>query len=52
MTKLNSHKGFTFVEMMVALVINVILLAALLGALANYINRYNQTIANDTRKQQ
>ena len=52
MTKMNSNKGFTFIEMMVALVINVILLAALLGVLANYINRYNQAIATDTLNQQ
>jgi type II secretory pathway component PulJ len=50
--KFKKVQGFTFVELMVAVVINTILLAALLGVLAANLNRYNQSIAQDTLNQQ
>lgn len=50
--KFKKIQGFTFVELMIAVVINTILLAALLGVLAANLNRYNQSIAQDTLNQQ
>jgi prepilin peptidase dependent protein B len=54
LTAMKSKKiqGFTFIELMIALVVNTIILASLLGVLASNLNRYNQNIAEDTLNQQ
>lgn len=46
------HKGFTFIEMMVALVINVILLAAMVSVFSSNIGNFTKVVNNDTLNQQ
>lgn len=52
LVRCKSQSGFTFVELMVALAVNVILLTALLGLLAANLNRYNNAVAISTLNEQ
>lgn len=47
-----ASQGFTFVELLVALVVNVILLSALLSVFSNNMTHYNDTISSDSLNEQ